>query len=328
VNEVFILNRDEIILTGNNQLPATLQNKIDRARERQKNARSQNTRKSYESDWKQFVSWCQDNQVPFLPSNPAVVILYIDDLAEAGKKVSTIKRHITSISQTHQDNGFETPTQHNTVRLHIQALENEFGTRPRQKQAATASIIKKFCDHLPNNLKGLRDRAILQVGFAGALRRSEIAALNVEDIEFHEEGFTIFIPKSKTDQRGDGSLIGIEFGEYPYCPVRTLKQWLNQSGINSGAVFRRMDKASRILERITDKSIERVVKDAAERAGFNKNDFAGHSLRRGFITTAKRNGMDEYDIMQHTRHESIATMRRYIDKSDVFKNNPTKGLWK
>lgn len=321
------MNENKIILVDS-QLPATLQDKINRARERQKSARAYNTRKSYESDWKQFVSWCQENQLPFLPSNPAVVILYIDDLAESGKKVSTIKRHITSISQIHIGNGFDSPTRHDNVRLHVQALENEFGTKPNQKQAATAKIIKQFCDHLPDNLKGLRDRAILQVGFAGALRRSEIVALNVEDVEFHEEGFTVFIPKSKTDQSGEGSVIGIEFGEYPYCPVRTLQQWLHQSGIKSGAIFRRMDKAGRILGRLTDKSIERIVKDAAKKAGFNKDDFAGHSLRRGFITTAKRNGMDEYDIMQHTRHQSISTMRRYIDKSDVFKNNPSRGIWK
>jgi site-specific recombinase XerD len=321
------LDKNEIILTSN-QLPATLQSKIERARERQKNARSQNTRKSYESDWKQFVSWCQENQLPFLPSNPAVVILYIDDLAEDGKKVSTIKRHITSISQMHIGKGFESPTRHNDVRLHVQALENEFGTRPTQKQAATATIIKRICDQLPDTLKGLRDRAILQVGMAGALRRSEIAALNAEDIEFHEEGMTIFLPQSKTDQSKQGELIGIEFGEYPYCPVRTLQMWLKQADIKSGAVFRRMDKAGRVLDRITDKSIARIVKKAAGNAGFNEDDFSGHSLRRGFITVAKRNGADEFDIMQHTRHKSIATMRRYIDKSDVFKNNPTKGIWK
>ncbi len=321
------MEENEIMITDS-QLPATLQSKIERARERRKYARSQNTRRSYESDWKQFVKWCEANQVPYLPSNPAVVILYIDDLAEAKKKVSTINRHITSISQMHQEKGYESPTRHHDVRLHVHAIENELGTRPKQVQAATTKIIKKFCDHLPNNLKGLRDRAILQVGVAGALRRSEIAALNVEDIAFHEEGLTIFIPKSKSDQSKEGALIGIEFGKFPYCPVRTLQTWLKASGIKEGAIFPRMDKAGRILTRITDKSIERVVKSAANGAGFNGDDFAGHSLRRGFITTAKRNGMDEFDIMQHTRHKSLQTMRRYIDKSDVFKNNPTKGIWK
>lgn len=322
---------NEIILVdaqSDSQLPAHLKDKIERARERRKNARAQNTRRSYESDWKQFVKWCRENQLPSLPSNPAVVILYIDDLAESGKKISTIKRHVTSISQKHIESGYVSPTRHDDVRLHIQALENEFGIRPNQKQAATATIIKKLCDQLPDNLKGLRDRAILQVGMAGALRRSEIAALNVEDIEFHEEGMTIFLSKSKTDQKGQGELIGVEFGDYPYCPVRTLQAWLKQSGIKSGAVFRRMDKAGRVLDRITPHSIARIVKKAAEKAGFNSDDFAGHSLRRGLITTAKRHGIDEFDIMQHTRHRSIATMRRYIDKSDVFKNNPTKGLWK
>lgn len=317
---------DEIMITES-QLPVSLQSKIERARERRKSARSFNTRKSYESDWKQFVAWCEKNRVPSLPSNPAVVILYIDDMAEEKKKVTTIKRHITSISQMHQEKGFEPPTKHNDVRLHIQAIENELGTRPTQKQAATATIIKKFCDHLPDTLKGLRDRAILQVGFAGALRRSEISAINLEDIEFHDEGFTLFILKSKSDQSREGSLIGIKYGIHPYCPVRTLQQWIQQSGIRSGSLFRRMDKAGRILERISDKSIERIVKASAKRAGFNPDEFAGHSLRRGFITTAKRNGMDEFDIMQHTRHKSLTTMRRYIDKSDVFKNNPTNGLW-
>jgi site-specific recombinase XerD len=316
------------IMPAGSHLPAHLESKIQRARERRKHARAKNTRRSYESDWNNFVKWCRENQLPHLPSNPAVIVLYIDDLAEAGKKVSTIKRHISSISQKHLDSGFESPTRHNDVRLHVQAIENEIGTRPKQKQAATSTIVKRICDCLPDNLKGLRDRAILQVGFAGALRRSEIAALNVEDIEFHEEGMTIHLQKSKTDQTGEGALIGIEFGEYPYCPVRTLQAWLKQAGITTGSVFRRMNKAGRVLDRISDKSIAQIVKKSAEKAGFDADEFSGHSLRRGFITTAKRFGFDEHDIMQHTRHQSISTMRRYIDKSDVFKNNPTKGLWK
>ncbi|WP_051271661.1 site-specific integrase [Shimazuella kribbensis] len=320
------MNENEM-MNHNAQLPATLQNKIDRARERSKAARSKNTRKAYESDWNQFLKWCQTNNVPSLPSNPAVVILYIDDLAEERKKVTTIKRHITSISQKHQEKGFESPTKHNNVRLHVKAIENELGTRQKQKTAATATIIKKLCDHLPANLKGLRDRSILQVGFAGALRRSEIAALDVEEIEFHEEGMTILLKKSKTDQSGDGKLIGIEYGHYPYCPVRTLRSWLKESNIKNGAVFPSMNKAGRLLSRITTRSIARIIKNAANRSGFDEEEFSGHSLRRGFITTAKRKGTDEFNIMGHTRHESIETMRRYIDKSDVFKNNPTKGIW-
>lgn len=321
------MNENEIISVGS-QFPEKLQSKIDRARERIKNARSKNTRKSYESDWKQFVSWCNENQLPFLPSNPAVVVLYINELADKGRKVSTIQRHISSISQMHQEKGFNSPTRDHNVRLSVQALKKELGTRPKQKQAATANIIKKISDKIPDTLKGLRDRAILQVGMAGAFRRSEIAALNVEDIEFHDEGMTILLPQSKTDKEGKGELIGIEFGDYPYCPVRTLQMWLKQADIKSGAVFRRMDKAGRVLDRITDKSIARIIKKAAGNAGFNEDDFSGHSLRRGLITTAKRLGMDEHNIMNHTRHQHVATMRRYIDKSDVFKNNPTKGIWK
>lgn len=315
--------------TSTPAVPLANQNYVSRSTKYLEASKATNTRKAYLSDFKHFSDWCFSKGLQPIPATPDMVKDYIEEMADSGKfKAATIQRHISSISQAHEAAGLDSPTKTFLVRTTIKGIRNKLGTRQKQVQAATATIIKKFCDHLPDNLKGLRDRAILQVGFAGALRRSEIAALNVEDIEFHEEGFTIFIPKSKTDQSGDGSLIGIEYGEHPYCPVRTLRQWLEQSGIKSGAIFRRMDKAGRILERITDKSIERVVKNAAERAGFNKNDFAGHSLRRGFITTAKRNGMDEYDIMQHTRHQSIATMRRYIDKSDVFKNNPTKGIWR
>jgi hypothetical protein len=158
------LNQNEII-NINSSLPATLQTKIERARERRKHARSQNTRTAYESDWNQFVSWCQENNVPSIPSNPAIVILYIDDLAEEKKKVSTIKRHITSICQKHQEKGYEPPTKHNDVRLHISAIENDIGTRQKQAQAATATIVKKFCDHLPDNLKGLRDGQSCKLDF-------------------------------------------------------------------------------------------------------------------------------------------------------------------
>lgn len=322
------MSDNELIFSNNQELSLELQDEIEEARKLLQESKAENTRLAYEKDWKQFSAWCQAKGFPALPTDPAVIVLYVNHMYKEGKKVSTIQRHLTSISQKHEQQQYNSPTKDIHVRDAVKAVARKIGTKPKQKQAATVGIIKAICDQLPNDLRGMRDRAILLVGMAGALRRSEIAALNVEDIEFHEEGMTIFISQSKTDQKGEGELIGIELGVYPYCPVRALQQWLRKAKIKDGAVFRRIDKTGRVRTRLTDKSIAMIVKKSAELAGFDETEFSGHSLRRGFITSAKRLGMDEHDIMKHTRHKSIQTMRRYIDKSDVFQKNPTKGLWK
>lgn len=324
---MIILEENKIIPHAGNRL-TTNQTYISTDTKYLDAAKSANTRRAYQADFKRFREWCEEKGLQPIPATAAMIKDYIEEMADSGKfKASTIQRHISHISQAHEAAKLDSPTKTFLVRTAMKGIRNKLGTRPTQKKAATATIIKKLCDHLSVSLKGLRDRAILQVGFAGALRRSEIAALNVEDIEFTDEGMTILLTRSKTDQSGQGELIGIEFGDYPYCPVRTLEAWIKESGITEGAVFRRMDKAGRVLNRITDRSIARVIKDAAAHSGFNKEEFSGHSLRRGLITTAKRKGTDEHNIMSHTRHKSVQTMRRYIDKSDVFKANPTKGIW-
>lgn len=310
------------------QLPSHLKTDIDATRDLIKKAKSNNTRRAYNSDWRQFAKWCSEKGLPALPTDPAVVCVYIKNLMVAGKKPATVQRALTAISRRHEEKGINSPTKHVSVRDAMKGFKNTIGTRQVQKKAASTSILYALIDHLPDTAKGLRDKTILLIGFAGALRRSEITALNVEDIEFISDGMTINIAKSKTDQTGEGRLIGIKYGKHPYCPVRTIQQWLKTTGIKTGAIFRSMTKGGQIKDkRLPDRNIADIIKDAAENAGFDRSEFSGHSLRRGFITTAKRVGTDEHNIMRHTRHKSIATMRRYIDSSDVMQDNPTAHIW-
>ena len=169
----------------------------------------------------------------------------------------------------------------------------------------------------------LIDRSILLIGFSGGFRRNEIISLDYEDLNFVQEGLKVTLQRSKTDQFGEGSIKGLPyFNSAQYCPVISIQNWLRVSGINSGALFRRFSKGSKVTEnRLTDQSVALIIKEYLELAGIDSKNYSGHSLRSGFATSAAESGADERSIMAMTGHKSAEMVRRYIKEANLFKNN-------
>jgi site-specific recombinase XerD len=184
-------------------------------------------------------------------------------------------------------------------------------------------IIKVINEQKKEKIKKLRDKSIILIGFSGGFRRNEIVTLNYEDLEFVSEGLKIAIRRSKTDQFGEGSIKALPyFDNSEYCPVITLKQWLEVSKINSGPVFRRFSKGSKLLEhRLTDQTVALLIKEYLNLAGIDSKNYSGHSLRSGFATTAAESGAEERSIMAMTGHKTTQMVRRYIHEANLFKNN-------
>ncbi len=299
---------------------------------------AKNTRRGYRSDWNHFEKWCLENNHTPMPSTPETIATYLKEMLKTGYidksgnqqsyKASAFQRRIAAISQIHQAMGYENPPTHDyLVRNTMKGIRRKIGTNQRKKAPIEIDALRQMVTIQDDSSLGIRNRALLVIGFTGAFRRSELVAINIEDIEFTRDGIKIFIPKSKTDQDGEGYNIGLPYGSNPLtCPVRSLQDWLHDSGINSGPVFRRIDRHSKIYGRLTAQSVRLVVCNAAEKVGLDPKQFAGHSLRSGFITTSYLAGKTERVIMKQSRHESIKVMRSYIREADIFQDNAASGI--
>ena len=178
----------------------------------------------------------------------------------------------------------------------------------------------------PDRLSGLRDRALLLMGFAGAFRRSELVAPNVSDIAEAKTGLLVTIRRSKTDQERQGVTIAIARGDIA-CPVKALREWLDAAGIKAGPIFRPIDRHGNLLpSRLTAQSVANIVKAYAGRAGFDASTFSGHSLRSGFLTSAAAKGASIFKMMDVSRHKSVDTLRGYVRDAELFKDHAGAGL--
>ena len=285
-------------------------------------AKAENTNRAYRSDWADFTAWCDSHGVESLPAAPETVALYITDRA-ATLKASTIQRRIVAISQAHQAAGVDSPTGSAVVRTVWRGIRRTLGTAYDQKSAATVDVVRAMVNTLPATVAGCRDRAILLLGFAGAFRRSELVALDMDDLDIHADGVTVTIRKSKTDQEGAGRQVGIPYGRNPHtCPVRALVAWIEELAETTGPVFRAVTQRGKIAaERLSDRSVALTVKKAARAAGYDPAGFAGHSLRSGLATSAAAVGVSERDIMAQTGHKSERMVRRYIRAGSLYRNN-------
>lgn len=290
-------------------------------------AKSANTLTAYRKDWQDFEQFCVLAGFNSLPASPDTVVSYLTVLADT-RKVSTLERRIASISQAHQVADFNSPTSDMAVRVLMQGIRREKGTAPDCKAPAVTSDIKVMVSTLPDSLLGIRDRALLLVGFAGGFRRSELVALDVEDLEFKREGLVINLRRSKTDQEGQGRKVAIPYGSNcDTCPVRSLQLWLEESGISSGPVFRSVNRHGNLqANRLSDKAVALVVKRTAAAAGLNPDNYSGHSLRAGMATSAAAAGVSERAIMNQTGHRSQAMVRRYIREGNLFNDNAAARL--
>ncbi len=236
-----------------------------------------------------------------------------------------VTRRLTSIARVHEMAGHVSPAtmRHAVVSETLKGIRRTLGTAQKGKLPLLTADLQKVLAHLPGNLHGVRDRALLLVGFAGAFRRSELAGLEAGQVEFNSDGLVIALGRSKTDQEGEGTSVAIPFGSHhATCPVRALSKWLEASGISSGPLFRGVNRHGRVSEnRLHANSIGGIVKQACQAAGYNAREFAGHSLRAGLATQAAANGVSERLIMRQTRHRSVATLRRYIREGSLFREN-------
>mgnify|MGYP006085810533 CR=1 FL=1 len=292
-----------------------------------KNSKALNTVRAYRSDFEDFGLFCIKNGFNNLPSEPKVVSLYLTYLSSKEVKISTIKRRLVSIGVIHKMKGHYLDTKHPVIIENLMGIKRRKGTIQKGKKPILINDLKKLVDVINQektaDIKKLRNKAILIIGFSGGFRRNEIVSLDLEDIEFVFEGVKITVKKSKTDQFGEGMIKGIpHFNESLYCPVTTLKRWINISKIKKGPLFRRFSKGSKLSEnRLTDQSVALIIKSYLTKAGINSQNYSGHSLRSGFATSAAEAGAEERSIMSMTGHKSTEMVRRYIKEANLFKNN-------
>jgi site-specific recombinase XerD len=285
----------------------------DRVRDFVVASKAPNTIRSYTGDWRHFTAWCDEHGLASLPAAPQTVAAYVTDLAGVNA-VATIQGRITSISVAHKAAGFESPTATSLVRETIKGIRRTYGVATAKKAPLRAREIRDLVATLDlDTLIGQRDRALLVVGFAGAFRRSELVALDVDDVVENGDGLIVTIRRSKTDQDGQGASIGLPYGSDPStCPVRTLGAWLDAATIEDGAIFRRVDRWGNVGARLTGRAAATVVQRTAELAGLDPARYGGHSLRAGLITSAIEGGASEYRTMAHSRHKSVHVFRGYI----------------
>jgi integrase len=312
------------LLPPSNSVPALLALPTEKAREYIHSAKAASSVRAYKSDWRHFVAWSTAHNLAPLPAAPETVSLY---LAEFGGllKAATLQRRMAAISKAHQAAGHESPAsmKHAAVSEVWKGIKRTHGTAQTCKAAVLTKDLRAMLQALPVGLLGVRDRALLLIGFAGAFRRSELVALTVEDCEFIADGMAIMLRRSKTDQEGEGRKIGIPYGSnLDTCPVRSLRTWLEASAIATGPLFRPVNRHGRMSSRgLSPYGVALVVKRYATGAGFDASKYAGHSLRAGLATSAAMAGVSERSIMNQTGHRSSAMVRRYIRDGSLFSEN-------
>lgn len=287
-------------------------------------ASSDNTRRAYKSDWADFCAWCERTGESSLPATPIGIASYLAQLADTGSKASTIQRRVAALRAAHLAAGFEPPTNAEGVKATMRGIRRKLGTRPTKKKPATAEVQAGFI--FPNTLTGIRDRAIMVLGFAAALRRSELVDLKVNDIEPRPKGILIHLGRSKTDQEGKGRLIPVPRGD-ALKPVDALEAWLKASGITEGPIFRGIDRHGNVSkDGITDRAVADIVKKVCAAAGLDASAFSGHSLRAGFVTSSLDRKVDFFRIMSQTGHVKVDTLREYDRRESGFDDHAGEGF--
>ena len=290
-------------------------------------SKANNTVRAYKSDFNDFGLFCTQNGFKSLPSEPKVVSLYLTYLSTKDAKMSTLKRRLVSIGVIHRIKGHYLDTKHPSIIENIMGIKRRKGSIQKGKKPLLINNLKKLINVIDqeNNqdIKKLRDRSIILIGFSGGFRRNEIVSLDYNDLDFVEEGLKIQIRRSKTDQFGEGLVKALPyFDSSKYCPVISLKNWIEISKIESGPLFRRFVKGSKLSpKRLTDQTVALLIKKYLKLAGIDSKNYSGHSLRSGFATSAAESGAEERSIMTMTGHKSTEMVRRYIKDANLFKNN-------
>ncbi|OJY65668.1 MAG: hypothetical protein BGP12_17600 [Rhodospirillales bacterium 70-18] len=281
---------------------------------------SEGTRKAYARDWRKFEGWCQASHLQPFPAAPATVGLFLAGMA-GHFSVATLGRCLAAISTMHRLSGAHLDIRHPAIHDVLRGIRREHGALQRRVAPATTAVVKAMAASCDASLLGARDRALVLIGFAAALRRSEIVALDVDDVAVVGEGVRITIRRSKTDQDSIGATVGVVRAGTSTCPVAALQDWLSRAEIKEGRVFRRVDRHGRIGTALTGQSVALMMKKRAKLVGLDPADFSGHSLRAGLATAAATNEVEERIIQRQTRHRSLTVLRTYIRDGEMFLQN-------
>ena len=279
-----------------------------------RNSKSNNTLRAYQSDYNDFSLFCSKNGFQTMPTQPKILALYITHLASYSK-YSTLKRRLASISIIHKTKGHYIDTKHPIIAENLMGIKRTNGSNQKGKKPILINdlklLIKAIDESKEKNIRKIRDKALVLIGFSGGFRRSELVDIEYEDLEFVEEGVKIFVKRSKTDQSGEGMTKAIPyFDNINFCPVKALNKWVVEAELKEGKIFN-----------ISDKSVALIIKKYANYAGLDAHRYAGHSLRSGFATSTAESGAEERNIMAMTGHKSSEMVRRYIKEANLFKNN-------
>ncbi len=292
-----------------------------------RSSKSDNTIRAYRSDFKDFTVFCAKNSLKSLPTDSKIVALYLTYLSSKGVKISTLKRRLASLSVIHKLKGHYLDTKHPIIIENLMGIKRKIGSFQQGKKPILINQLKSIINVIDNEktkeIKKIRDKTLILIGFGGGFRRTELVSIDYNDVEFVPEGVKIVVRKSKTDQFGEGMAKGLPyFSNQNYCPVLHLKTWLELSNIKSGPIFRRFSKSFKLSEnRLTDQSVALLLKNYLNAAGIENKNYSGHSLRSGFATVSAESGADERSIMAMTGHKTTQMVRRYIKEANLFKNN-------
>jgi site-specific recombinase XerD len=313
-------------LSRNNQI-SEIESLLHEAREYLDASLAPNTRRAYAVDLREFRAWCEAHGTEWMPAQPTTLVAYLTSLAKT-HKVSSITRRLAAISVAHRFSQQKTnPVKDFKVRQLVEGIKRKKKCAPMQKQPTVTLHIKEMVGEIPPTLQGLRDKALLLLGFSGALRRSELVGIDVEDLALCKEGLLVTIRTSKTDQYSYGRKVGVCFGDHEdTCPVKAVTNWIKASSVSTGPLFRPI-KWSKVQEvRLSDKAVARMVKRYGADIGLEASKFSGHSLRAGLVTSAIQAGVDPLDVQRHSGHASLDMLKRYIRDATVFRGNPTSKL--
>jgi len=309
---------------------ATLAQTADDAAEFLRAARAAGTRSAYASDWRQFAEWVQSHGLEPLPADPRMIALWISHMArQLGRRPATIRRMLATIGTVHRMGNHPNPCQNQIVREEMRGITNALGARPKRAAPILIAHLEAIVAALPPGLRGARDKAVLLVGWSGALRRSEIAAL-----AFMDQGARVLIQRSKTDQAGEGAYVALfHAARKALCPVQALQDWIRAAALDSGPLFRRLTRHREptvLGESISGPDVLTILERWTRLAGIQPEQrgdtFSPHSLRAGFITEAARASKAEWQIAKQSRHKSATVLRTYIRIADTFQGNAGEGL--
>jgi integrase len=284
---------------------------------------------AYAADWGHFRDWCRDGGIAALPAHPVIVAAYLASLGETRKR-SALKRRLAAIAHHHRAAGHPWTPGHPAIRATLRGILQLHGTAVRPSAALTSEEVRRLIAGCGSDLAGLRDRALLLIGFAGALRRAELVGIDHEHLRFTDAGLTLTLPRSKTDPEGEGATLGIpRYGERDTCPVRALDAWLRRAGIQYGRVFRKVSAAGRLEAPLTADGVWKILRRRAAAAGLTvqpSERLSPHGLRAGFITEAYLRGALDEQVMHHARHSDINTTRGYRRRAKLLTDSPAKLL--